>query len=195
MLAFGMAVFLLMLTPGPAILMIINTGINNGFRRSIQFVIGIIFGANIVALSVILGLASLILNYPILRLILLIFSSAYLIYLALKILRQSFISSANFPNKKLNFGNGIIIQLLNPKNYLVQIALFSGFLIWPSDFILEVIYKILIANLIWIPGHLAWLALGASVKTFKFSKATMNYINFIMALLILSVIFLAILNY
>lgn len=195
MLAFGMAVFLLMLTPGPAILMIINTGINNGFRRSIQFVIGIIFGANIVALSVILGLASLILNYPILRLILLIFSSAYLIYLALKILRQSFINSANFPNKKLNFSNGIIIQLLNPKNYLVQIALFSGFLIWPSDFILEVIYKILIANLIWIPGHLAWLALGASVKTFKFSKATMNYINFIMALLILSVIFLAILNY
>jgi threonine/homoserine/homoserine lactone efflux protein len=195
MLAFGMAVFLLMLTPGPAILMIINTGINNGFRRSIQFVIGIIFGANIVALSVILGLASLILNYPILRLILLIFSSAYLIYLALKILRQSFINSANLPNKKLNFGNGIIIQLLNPKNYLVQIALFSGFLIWPSDFILEVIYKILIANLIWIPGHLAWLALGASVKTFKFSKATMNYINFIMALLILSVIFLAILNY
>ena len=195
MLAFGMAVFLLMLTPGPAILMIINTGINNGFRRSIQFVIGIIFGANIVALSVILGLASLILNYPILRLILLIFSSAYLIYLALKILRQSFINSANFPNKKLSFGNGIIIQLLNPKNYLVQIALFSGFLIWPSDFILEVIYKILIANLIWIPGHLAWLALGASVKTFKFSKATMNYINFIMALLILSVIFLAILNY
>lgn len=195
MLAFGMAVFLLMLTPGPAILMIINTGINNGFRRSIQFVIGIIFGANIVALSVILGLASLILNYPILRLILLIFSSAYLIYLALKILRQSFINSANFPNKKLNFGNGIIIQLLNPKNYLVQIALFSGFLIWPNDFILEIIYKILIANLIWIPGHLAWLALGASVKTFKFSKATMNYINFIMALLILSVIFLAILNY
>ena len=194
MLAFGMAVFLLMLTPGPAILMIINTGINNGFRRSIQFVIGIIFGANIVALSVILGLASLILNYPILRLILLIFSSAYLIYLALKILKQSFINSANFP-KKLNFSNGIIIQLLNPKNYLVQIALFSGFLIWPSDFILEVIYKILIANLIWIPGHLAWLALGASVKTFKFSKATMNYINFIMALLILSVIFLAILNY
>jgi len=60
---------------------------------------------------------------------------------------------------------------------------------------LEVIYKILIANLIWIPGHLAWLALGASVKTFKFSKATMNYINIIMALLILSVIFLAILNY
>ena len=195
MLAFGMAVFLLMLTPGPAILMIINTGINNGFRRSIQFVIGIIFGANIVALSVILGLASLILNYPILRLILLIFSSAYLIYLALKILRQSFINSPNFPNKKLNFSNGIIIQLLNPKNYLVQIALFSGFLIWPSDFILEVIYKILIANLIWIPGHLAWLALGASVKTFKFSKATMNYINIIMALLILSVIFLAILNY
>ncbi len=195
MLAFGMAVFLLMLTPGPAILMIINTGINNGFRRSIQFVIGIIFGANIVALSVILGLASLILNYPILRLILLIFSSAYLIYLALKILRQSFINSANFSNKKLNFSNGIIIQLLNPKNYLVQIALFSGFLIWPSDFILEVIYKILIANLIWIPGHLAWLALGASVKTFKFSKATMNYINFIMALLILSVIFLAILSY
>ena len=195
MLAFGMAVFLLMLTPGPAILMIINTGINNGFRRSIQFVIGIIFGANIVALSVILGLASLILNYPILRLILLIFSSAYLIYLALKILRQSFINSANLPNKKLSFGNGIIIQLLNPKNYLVQIALFSGFLIWPSDFILEVIYKILIANLIWIPGHLAWLALGASVKTFKFSKATMNYINIIMALLILSVIFLAILNY
>ena len=195
MLAFGMAVFLLMLTPGPAILMIINAGINNGFRSSIQFVFGIIVGANIVALMVILGLASIILNYPTLRLILLILSSAYLVYLASNILRQSIITSANLPKKKLKFSNGILIQLLNPKNYLVQIALFSGFSIWPSDFILEVIFKIVIANLIWLPGHMAWLLLGASVKTFNFSDVAMEFINLIMALLILSVIFLAILNY
>ncbi|MBL6855364.1 MAG: LysE family transporter [Rhodobacteraceae bacterium] len=190
-----MAVFLLMLTPGPAILMIINAGINNGFRSSIQFVFGIIVGANIVALMVILGLASIILNYPTLRLILLILSSAYLVYLASNILRQSIITSANLPKKKLKFSNGILIQLLNPKNYLVQIALFSGFSIWPSDFILEVIFKIVIANLIWLPGHMAWLLLGASVKTFNFSDVAMKFINLIMALLILSVIFLAILNY
>ena len=72
MLPFIIAVTLLMLTPGPAILMVINLGINYGFKSGIRFVLGVIIGANIVVLSVILGLASVILTYPTLRLILLI---------------------------------------------------------------------------------------------------------------------------
>jgi threonine/homoserine/homoserine lactone efflux protein len=195
MLPFIIAVTLLMLTPGPAILMVINLGINYGFKSGIRFVLGVIIGANIVVLSVILGLASVILTYPTLRLILLILSSAYLIYLAINILRQNSSSTLQRTTRKLNIFDGILLQLVNPKNYIVQITLFSGFLIWPNDLTLEMVFKILAANLIWLPGHFAWLGLGVLINTLDLSPKTLKYINLLMATLLISVIILAILNY
>jgi threonine/homoserine/homoserine lactone efflux protein len=195
MLPFIIAVTLLMLTPGPAILMVINLGINYGFKSGIRFVLGVIIGANIVVLSVILGLASIILTYPTLRLILLILSSAYLIYLAINILRQNSSSTLQRTTRKLNIFDGILLQLVNPKNYIVQITLFSGFLIWPNDLTLEMVFKILAANLIWLPGHFAWLGLGVLINTLDLSPKTLKYINLLMATLLISVIILAILNY
>ena len=195
MLSFIIAVILLMLAPGPGILMIINSGINHGFKNGIHFVFGVIVGANIVLLLVILGLASIIFAYPMLRLILLILSSAYLFYLAINILRQSSNSTLTKPTKRLNFFDGIFLQLVNPKNYMVQITLFSGFLIWPNDLIIELFFKILVANLIWLPGHFAWLGLGALIHTLDFAPKTLKNINLFMAGLLISVIILAILNY
>ena len=195
MLSFITAVTLLMLAPGPALLMIINLGINYGFKNGIRFVLGVIIGANIVLLSVILGLASIIFTYPTLRLVLLILSSAYLIYLAINILQQNSTSTLKKTTKKLNFFDGIFLQLVNPKNYIVQMTLFSGFLIWPNDLILEMVFKISIANLIWLPGHFAWLGLGVLINTLDFSQKTLKYINLLMASLLISVIILAILNY
>jgi threonine/homoserine/homoserine lactone efflux protein len=195
MLPFIIAVTLLMLTPGPAILMVINLGINYGFKSGIRFVLGVIIGANIVVLSVILGLASVILTYPTLRLILLILSSAYLIYLAINILRQNSTSTLQKTTRKLNIFDGILLQLVNPKNYIVQITLFSGFWIWPNNLTLEMVFKILAANLIWLPGHFTWLGLGVLINTLDLSPKTLKYINLLMATLLISVIILAILNY
>ena len=195
MLTFSLAVTLLMLTPGPAVLMIANIGVNFDFRKGVPFVFGVIVGANVVALSVVLGIASVINTYTLLRLILLIISSIFIFYLAVKILMQNSAEETTSNFKKINFYDGLVLQILNPKNYIVQITLFSGFLIWNDNFILEAFIKLVIANMIWFPMHLLWLILGVTVKKMQLSRKSLKILNMVMAGSLLSFIAMAFFNF
>ena len=195
MLTFSLAVTLLMLTPGPAVLMIANIGVNFDFRKGVPFVFGVIVGANVVALSVVLGIASVINTYTLLRLILLIISSIFIFYLAVKILMQNSAKETTSNFKKINFYDGLVLQILNPKNYIVQITLFSGFLIWNDNFILEAFIKLVIANMIWFPMHLLWLILGVTVKKMQLSRKSLKILNMVMAGSLLSFIAMAFFNF
>ena len=195
MLTFSLAVTLLMLTPGPAVLMIANIGVNLDFRKGVPFVLGVIVGANIVALSVVLGIASVINTYTLLRLILLIISSIFIFYLAVKILMQNSVKETTSNFRKINFYDGLVLQILNPKNYIVQITLFSGFLIWNDNFILEAFIKLVIANMIWFPMHLLWLILGVTVKKMQLSRKSLKILNMVMAGSLLSFIAMAFFNF
>ena len=195
MLTFSLAVTLLMLTPGPAVLMIANIGVNFDFRKGVPFVFGVIVGANVVALSVVLGIASVINTYTLLRLILLIISSIFIFYLAVKILMQNSVKETTSNFRKINFYDGLVLQILNPKNYIVQITLFSGFLIWNDNFILEAFIKLVIANMIWFPMHLLWLILGVTVKKMQLSRKSLKILNMVMAGSLLSFIAMAFFNF
>ena len=195
MLTFSLAVTLLMLTPGPAVLMIANIGVNFDFRKGVPFVFGVIVGANVVALSVVLGIASVINTYTLLRLILLIISSIFIFYLAVKILMQNSVKETTSNFKKINFYDGLVLQILNPKNYIVQITLFSGFLIWNDNFILEAFIKLVIANMIWFPMHLLWLLLGVTLKKMQLSRKSLKILNMFMAGSLLSFIAMAFFNF
>ena len=91
-------------------------------------------GSNLVALLVISGLAALLLSVPWLRTGLLIGSVGYLVYLAWRIAfsgsQINFIHKASAPG----FINGVTLQAINPKAYLVNTALFTGFAFWPQSF-------------------------------------------------------------
>ena len=195
MLTFSLAVTLLMLTPGPAVLMIANIGVNFDFRKGVPFVFGVIVGANVVALSVVLGIASVINTYTLLRFILLIISSIFIFYLAVKILMQNSVKETTSNFRKINFYDGLVLQILNPKNYIVQITLFSGFLIWNDNFILEAFIKLVIANMIWFPMHLLWLILGVTVKKMQLSRKSLKILNMVMAGSLLSFIAMAFFNF
>lgn len=195
MLTFSLAVTLLMLTPGPAVLMIANIGVNFDFRKGVPFVFGVIVGANVVALSVVLGIASVINTYTLLRFILLIISSIFIFYLAVKILMQNSVKETTSNFRKINFYDGLVLQILNPKNYIVQITLFSGFLIWNDNFILEAFIKLVIANMIWFPMHLLWLLLGVTLKKMQLSRKSLKILNMFMAGSLLSFIAMAFFNF
>ena len=111
--------------------------------------------------SVVSGLAAIVLQINGLRTILLIASTSYLVYLAARIAfagsKVGFIHS----DKKLGFGSAITLQIINPKAYVVGTTMFSGFPIFPDAFMQEVVVKVIILNLVWIPVHFGWLYAGA----------------------------------
>ena len=61
-IAFGMAVFLLLVTPGPGVLSLASVGAAFGFRVGVGYLSGLFIGNNLVCFAVITGLATVILK-------------------------------------------------------------------------------------------------------------------------------------
>ena len=83
--SFALAVLLLTVTPGPAVLTLAGVGSAFGWRQGVSFLFGLFVGVHLVCFAVISGLATLIMADPVVRVVLLLASSAYLGYLAFKI--------------------------------------------------------------------------------------------------------------
>jgi threonine/homoserine/homoserine lactone efflux protein len=194
MVTFAAAVFLLIITPGPGVLSAAGMGSAYGFRPGLRYLVGLFVGSNLVGLAVISGLAAIVLGVPVVRSVLLIASMGYLLYLAGRIgfagSRVAFIEAKSPPG----IPSGILLQVINPKAYAVNTALFTGFAFYPHSFAVETLTKLLILNAIWIPIHLVWLYAGAVLHRLNLSQKIQSRINIVMALSMLGVVVLALLS-
>ncbi|MEM9583621.1 MAG: LysE family translocator [Pseudomonadota bacterium] len=191
MLSFAAAVFLLIITPGPGVLSLAGVGAAYGFKAGLRYFTGLFLGTNFVALAVITGLAALILANPVIRTVLVVASTGYLLYMAFKIATAG--SKIGFVAAKRQPGirDGLALQAINPKAYVVNTTLFSGFAFLPSNYGLEVALKFLITNVIWVSLHFLWLWVGSQIKAMNLSARTQRVINVFMACAMLSVVALA----
>ncbi|MEM7644021.1 MAG: LysE family transporter [Pseudomonadota bacterium] len=191
MLTFVAAVFFLIVTPGPGVLSTAGVGSAFGARAGIRYVAGLFVGNNLVILAVISGLAALVLALPALRIVLSVASTAYLLYLAVRIAtagaKIAFIEAAHRPG----IWDGIALQAINPKAYAVNTALFSGFAFLPDAAATEAVVKLVILNAIWLPIHIAWLGAGVALRRLDLADRTQRAINIAMALSMLAVVGLA----
>lgn len=192
MLTFALAVFFLIITPGPGVLSTAGLGAAYGFRPGLAYVLGLFIGTNLVALAVISGVAAIVLSVPVIRTVLMAASIVYLLYLAARIAfagsKIAFVE-AKAPPAVLS---GLLLQAINPKAYVVNTTLFAGFPFAPDNLVFETTAKLLIANVIWISVHLSWLYAGASLHRLNLSHAAHRGVNYSMAASMLAVVALAI---
>ncbi|WP_363118208.1 LysE family translocator [Marivita sp. XM-24bin2] len=182
---------LLIITPGPGVLTTAGFGAAYGFRPSLKYVLGLFIGTNLVLLAVITGVAAVVLSVPWVRTVLLVASIGYLLYLAARIAfagsRIAFMEAKQPPGVL----GGVALQAINPKAYVVNTSLISGFVYAPDNLPFEIITKVIIMNAIWIPIHLAWLWAGTILHELNLSQTTQRAINIGMALAMLAVVGLA----
>ena len=185
------AVFFLLITPGPGVLSTAGVGAAYGRAAGHRYVAGLCVGTNLVALAVVTGVAALVLARPVLRDVLLIASVAYLFWLALRIALAgrgiAFVGSERRPG----FGDGLALQAINPKAYVVNTTLFTGFAFDGMSLGAETAWKFLLINLVWVPIHLAWLAAGIALERLQLSARRQRLVNLLMALSLVAVVLLA----
>lgn len=186
------AVFFLLISPGPGVLSTAGVGSAFGSGPGYRYVFGLFLGTNMVALAVVTGLAGLVLAQPGLRTLLMYASVLYLCYLAARIALAgstiAFIESARAPGIR----DALMLQAINPKAYVVNTALFTGFEFAGMPLWQETLWKFVLINLIWIPIHLLWLAAGVGLRKLSLPARWQRAINLLMALSLLFVVFLAI---
>ncbi len=191
MINFAVAVFFLIITPGPGVLSVAGVGAAFGYKSGVRYIVGLCLGTNMVALAVVTGLATIVLsNYP-LRLVFMLCSSSYLLFLAYKIARTGANISFSKSERKPGIVAGVLLQLVNPKAYAVNTAMYSGFLIFPESLFFEIGIKFFIMNVIWFPIHLFWLFLGVYLKNLNLSSKLQFMTNLLMAVALALVVILA----
>tara|TARA_B100001146_G_scaffold177278_1_gene158707 strand:+ start:438 stop:1025 length:588 start_codon:yes stop_codon:yes gene_type:complete len=195
MLAFALAALLLLITPGPGVMSLAGVGAAFGARPGLAYMSGLCLGTNLVAGMVVVGYAALLLATPYIRTALMALSFGYLFWLALKIAfagrKLAFIQADRPPG----LVGGVTLQIINPKAYVVNTALFTGFAFANSSLLAETAWKFLILNAIWIVIHLLWLYAGISLNRFNLSERAQFAINSGMALAMVGVVILAALVY
>ncbi len=188
MLSYALGVLVLMAIPGPALLTIFGIGASFGYHAGIRYVTGVYVGANVTTLIVFTGLSTLLLEFPGLRSALFLLSLTYFVYLAARIgLAGSRLGIAK--QAPPGFRAGVMLQLVNPKAYMTMSALYFGFPIMADTPVNEAIIKIIIANIIWIPGHFFWLYAGVKVNRLDLSPRATRLLNITLATSMLIIVF------
>ncbi len=191
---FAAAVLFLIITPGPGVLSTAGVGAAFGYRAGLAYVAGLWAGNNLVSGMVISGMAAVVFAVPWLRTALLLASVSYLLWLAFRIASAGARVGFHEATRPLGLWNGLTLQIINPKAYVVGTTLFSGFVLMPGNLAMETALKVLIMNAIWIPVHLVWLGLGVSLRRLDLRPSTQRFINMAMAASMLIAVGLALMS-
>ena len=191
MLTFTIAIFLMIITPGPGVLSLAATGSGFGWKAGILYLAGLFIGTNTVLVFIVTGFKGFLFEIPWVEPVFLIISLSYLTWIAWRIASAGneikFKKSKNEPT----FFEAIFLQIINPKAYLVNGILFAGFPLKNFSLQQEVLIKALIINLVWIPVHFFWLWLGIKLRQWGLNKGKQAIVNKVMAFCLLVVIGLA----
>jgi|TARA_B100000767_G_scaffold149015_1_gene140346 threonine/homoserine/homoserine lactone efflux protein len=191
MVAYIIVSFLMMVTPGPGVLSLAGVGAGFGWRVGIMYLIGLFFGTNGVALLVVLGFKQFLFEIDGVELTFLFLSLSYLSFLSWRIATSDNKTGFKETSKAPKLYEGIFLQFVNPKAYVVQGHLFVVLSLGMASYNLEILTKFLIVNSIWIPIHIFWLWLGISLKKWSLASKKQIWVNRGMGLALFAVVILS----
>ncbi len=183
--------FLMMVTPGPGVLSLAGVGAGFGWRVGIMYLIGLFLGTNGVALLVVLGFKQFLFNIDGVEFTFLFLSLSYLSFLSWRIATSDNKTGFKQSFKSPKLYEGVFLQFVNPKAYVVQGHLFVVLSLGILPYNLEIITKFIIVNSIWIPIHFFWLWLGISLKKWSLASNKQIWVNRGMGLALFAVVVLS----
>ncbi|MEP5155341.1 LysE family translocator [Planktotalea sp.] len=173
-------------TPGPNNLMLMASGANFGFRRTIPHMFGIGLGFAFMIFCVGVGLMQIFDRFPILHTVLKVVSVVYLLWLAWKIANSAAPEGeVNTSAKPFTFLQAALFQWVNPKAWTMALTAIT---VYAEDQSARSVFIVALAfGVVNFPSVSIWTVLGQQLARFLTSTARLRTFNWSMAgLLILS---------
>ncbi|MBB6013332.1 threonine/homoserine/homoserine lactone efflux protein [Aquamicrobium lusatiense] len=176
--------FVTSITPGPNNFMLLSSGVNFGFVRSIPHMLGIGIGFVVLLLAVGFGLGAVLTTFPALHTGLKIVGGAYLLYLAWKIaMSRSVESGGDGSAQPMTFLQAAAFQWVNPKAWVMAVtamAVFSN----PENPFLSVILIAVVFGIINLPCVSSWAGFGMALRGFLSDPVRLKWFNIGMGVLL-----------
>jgi threonine/homoserine/homoserine lactone efflux protein len=186
-LFFGLFVFagIAAFTPGPNNTLLMASGMNFGFRRTLPLVLGVAIGFPLMIGLVGLGLGRVFEAYPVVYATLKYAGAAYMVFLAWKIANAK-PSGANASEnvKPLSFMQMMLFQWVNPKGWIMAVTALTAYTV-ASHYYIGVATVVATFVFMGITSALTWAGIGSALESVMKNPRFSRYINLAMAALLL----------
>ena len=176
--------FVASITPGPANFLLLASGVNHGFARTIPQVLGISLGFGSMLLAVGLGVGALLARFPTLHVALNIAGGAYLLWLAWRIAAsRSMNSSDSGQARPPRFADAVVFPWINPKAWVMSMTAMAVYADPNAPFlsVALVSFAFMLVNL---PCIAIWAAFGVGLRGFLSNPIYLKRFNLAMGILL-----------
>jgi len=170
-------------TPGPNNLMLMTSGVNFGFRRTLPHLAGVVFGFTAMVALIGLGLDAIFSRFPALLPTMRWVGAAYMLWLAWKIATSGPVGEGERRGRPLGFFGAAAFQWVNPKCWVMAISALTAYAV-VDDYARNVLIVALTYFVIGFPGSGAWALLGASMRRALADPRIARWFNWTMAALL-----------
>ena len=179
--------FVSSITPGPNNLMLMTSGTNFGFVRTIPHMLGVSIGFTLMIVLVGAGLAKVFEIYPIAHTILKYASCAYLVWLAWKIATSAPPGAKAVEGKSepMTFIQAALFQWVNPKAWTMALTAVSAYTL-PADPIVSLLVVAAVFGAINLPSVGSWTLLGMQLRRFLNDPFRLRVFNVTMAVILVA---------
>lgn len=176
--------FVTSITPGPNNFMLLASGVNFGFVRTIPHMLGIGIGFLTLLLGVGFGLGAVLSAFPMLHGGLKIVGGAYLLYLAWRIgMSRSLGKDGEAKARPMTFLEAAAFQWVNPKAWVMAVTAMAVYTSPESPFLSVLLISGAFA-LVNLPSVSSWAGFGMVLRGFLADPVRLKWFNIAMGLLL-----------
>ncbi|WP_085804662.1 LysE family translocator [Roseovarius albus] len=172
------------ITPGPNNLMLMASGANFGFRRTVPHMLGIGLGMPVMVVMVGIGIMQIFDRWPMSYTILKVASVAYLLYLAWRIANSAAPKNAEAGGKPLTFLQSAAFQWVNPKAWTMALSAIT--LYATSRDLTAVLWVAGTYVMVSCVSTTSWTVLGQQMRRILKNQTRLKTFNITMALLLVA---------
>ena len=176
-------------TPGPNNLMLMASGVNFGFKRSIPHATGITIGFLIMLLSVGFGLNALFKSVPQIYPLMKVLGFGYLLYLSWRVATSDALPARAAPGeaqaRPLGFLGAAAFQWVNPKAWMIAVSFSSNYLPQSAGALFVVLCCVVVAA-VNFPSIAIWLWMGTRLENALRDPRKRQVFNWLMAALLIA---------
>ena len=173
-------------TPGPNTTLSTALAANFGFVRALRFVVAVPLGWGLLFTLCAFGVGAAVLAMPPLRIAIQVLGIAYLLWLAFKLSQTGTLAEAGSAQFELTFWQGVALQFLNIKAWMLALTVVAGWLAGRADLMARfaVILPLMLA--FGLASNLSYAAMGSLLRRWLAQGARLLWFNRAMAAILVA---------
>ncbi len=169
-------------TPGPNTTLSTAIAANRGLRGAMRFVCAVPIGWGLLFLACALGVGALIVAVPALRWAVLGLGLGYMLWLASRLARSGTLSQADERKLDVTFGQGVLLQFLNIKAWMLALSVVAGWIAGRPDAAGRIVLVVPVMVAFGFASNFTYAMVGSLLRHWLAQGSRLLWFNRLMAL-------------